>query len=125
MIRYRYAELIPPAPMVHVTLRCPNRGVTTRSVVALIDTGADQTVLPRAMIDAMELVVTGVERVQGFAGQIIELGVYVVELSIHDSAPLRIEALVGEQEKYVLLGRDVLNAHRILLDGPQLALEVG
>lgn len=28
-------------------------------------------------------------------------------------------------ELYVLLGRDVLNRHRILLDGPQLAFEIG
>jgi hypothetical protein len=28
-------------------------------------------------------------------------------------------------EPWVLLGRDVLNAHRLLLDGPHLTLEIG
>ena len=30
----------------------------------------------------------------------------------------------GKQERWVLLGRDVLNALRVLLDGPQRAVEV-
>jgi predicted aspartyl protease len=125
MIRYRYTGLTPPDPMIHVAIRCPSRGTEATGVVALIDTGADRTVLPRTVIDALALAVTGVERFQGFAGQIVELSVYVVDLSIHDLPAVRIEPVLGEAEKYVLLGRDVLNAHRILLDGPQLALEIG
>jgi hypothetical protein len=30
-----------------------------------------------------------------------------------------------EGEPFILLGRDVLNQHRVLLDGPGLALEIG
>jgi hypothetical protein len=34
------------------------------------------------------------------------------------------EVLANRDELYVLLGRDVLNRHRIVLDGPQLVLEI-
>ena len=34
------------------------------------------------------------------------------------------EALANRDEPYILLGRDVLNSHRIVLDGPQLVLEI-
>lgn len=125
MIRYRYSDMVPPAPMVHVTLTCPKRGTSAAGVIAQIDTGADRTVLPGAVVEAMGLEVTGVERFQGFAGQIVELPVYVVDLGIHDLPPVRVEPVLGAVEKFILLGRDVLNAHRILLDGPKQALEIG
>jgi len=35
-----------------------------------------------------------------------------------------IEVLANRDEPYVLLGRDVLNRHRIVLDGPQLLLDI-
>lgn len=36
----------------------------------------------------------------------------------------RIRATVGENEPWILLGRDVLNGHKLVLDGPDLALEI-
>jgi hypothetical protein len=33
--------------------------------------------------------------------------------------------LASPSEQWVLLGRDVLNAHRLLLDCPSLGLEMG
>lgn len=50
---------------------------------------------------------------------------YFVEVTVRGQPPRPVEVLAHEGEAYVLLGRDVLNHHRMLLDGPGLALEIG
>jgi hypothetical protein len=42
---------------------------------------------------------------------------------LHDAKPQPREVLAAD-EPWVLLGRDVLNSHRLVLDGPQLILEL-
>jgi hypothetical protein len=56
---------------------------------------------------------------------VIELPLFLIGVRIHDYSPLHVRATVGDKEKYILLGRDILNQHKILLDGPELALEIG
>jgi hypothetical protein len=64
-------------------------------------------------------------RVGGFGGQVFLLLTYRVQLGIHQLPPVMIEAIAHAEEPLVLLGRDVLNQYRLLLDGPQLFLEIG
>ena len=47
-----------------------------------------------------------------------------VEISLRGQPPRPVEVLAHEGEPHVLLGRDVLNHHRLLLDGPGLAMEI-
>jgi len=61
---------------------------------------------------------------QGFAGEVVELPIFLVEISVHDLAAVAIRAAYGEKEPHILLGRDVLNAHRLVLDGPNLILDI-
>ncbi len=125
MIRFRYAEqLRPPAPFVNVSLRCQATGRQMTSLPALVDTAADRTVLPGNTIEALGLVEDGRCLFQGFSGEVLELPIFLVEVQIHDLPALQVRAVLGEREPYILLGRDVLNAHRILLNGPQLNLEI-
>jgi hypothetical protein len=126
MIRYRYAtEAKPPAPFVNVTIRCPTTGRCTEPLPALLDTGSDCTVLPSSAVSTLDLVQVGLLECQGFYGELAELPVFLVAVSMHDLRPVEVRAVLGERERYVLLGRDVLNNHRTVLDGPQLALEIG
>ena len=59
------------------------------------------------------------------SAEVVELPIFLVEVHIHDLPPIMVRAALGEHEPHILLGRDMLNSHRILLDGPQLALEIG
>ncbi len=45
--------------------------------------------------------------------------------AVHSLPPQTIEVVASPGESWVLLGRDVLNSYRALLDGPQLAVEIG
>lgn len=125
MIRYRYShQLTPPAPFVNVSLRNPHTGVVAPSVAAQVDCAADRSVLPSSVIETLALVEDGRLLFQGFAGEVVELPIFLVEIGIHDLPAVAVRAVLGEAENHVLLGRDLLNTRRILLDGPGLATEI-
>ncbi len=126
MIRYRYvSHLNPPAPFVNVSLRCPATGNQLVNLPAQIDSAADRTVLPGSMVRTLGLVEDGRLLFQGFAGEVVELPIYLIEMQVHDLPPMIIRAAHGEHEPHILLGRDVLNVHRCVLDGPAAMLEIG
>jgi hypothetical protein len=126
MIRYRYVTaLTPPAPFVTVSLRCPSTGRQADGLPAQVDTAADRTVVPDTMIAALGLVPDGRAVFQGFGGQFLELPIYLVAITLHDCPPIPARVALGQGEPYILLGQDVLNTQRVLLDGPGLGVEVG
>jgi hypothetical protein len=45
-------------------------------------------------------------------------------LTIRTMFPQKVVLIAHDEEPFILLGRDVLNRHRLLLDGPGLALEI-
>ncbi len=126
MIRYRYAaELTPPAPFVLVTIRCPATNAIMTDLPAQIDTAADRTVLPGPVVQTLGLVEDGRLMFQGFAGEVIELPVYLVETRIGTLDPFLVRtALVGISESHILLGRDLLNRHDLVLFGAKGNLEI-
>jgi hypothetical protein len=125
MIRYRYAQhLNPPAPFVNVSLRCPFTDSRVANLPAQVDSAADRTILPTGVVQSLALVEDGRAFFQGFAGELVELPIFLVEVQVHDLPPLLIRAALGEHEPHILLGRDALNHFRLVLDGPQLALEI-
>ena len=126
MIRYSYnTQVQPPAPFVFLTVRNPADGNELQNLPAQIDLGADQTVFPEALVGALGLPQMGTIVVCGFRGATYTLPTKAVFLRIHD-LPLQPVKVIGvANEPWVLLGRDVVNAHRLVLDGPQLALEIG
>ena len=107
---------VPPAPVARVVIRHPEREQSIGDVPMLIDSGADATLLPRSAATSLGLERTG-ERYQlaGFDGAISE------SEAVHASSSLfrrnfrgrylLIDAEVG------IIGRDILNHLRLLLDG--------
>jgi len=125
MIRYRYTnQKDPPAPFVHVTLRNTTTGQEQADLPAQIDHGADITVIPSQLADALVLPRVRMLPVKGFGEQSLLLPTVLVEITIRQQQPVPMEALLSPDEPFVILGRDLLNRYRIVLDGPQLALEM-
>jgi hypothetical protein len=124
-IRYRYHPIQPPAPFVNVTLRHPTGTPEHRDVPAQIDSGADRSVFPEDLIRLMGLPQVGQLTIGGLGGLQHTMPLFAVLLGVHDLPAEPLEVIGSRGEPWILLGRDVLNAHRLLLDGPQLALEIG
>ncbi len=126
MIGYRYnQQVIPPAPFVHVTIRPPDRRTALADLPALLDTAADISVIPAAIAEQLGLVPLGEVRISGFDGRLTSVLTFLVELTLRQFEPKAVRVVAGKDEPYVLLGRDILNAYRVVLDGPQGRLEIG
>jgi hypothetical protein len=125
MIRYNYTrQFDPPAPFVYVSLRCPLTGVSVHDLPAQVDCAADRTVIPGGLVAVLGLKYVDTIHVPGLGGEILAVSAYQVELTIRALSPHLVVVAAQNDEPYVLLGRDVLNRYRILLDGPGLALEI-
>lgn len=125
MTRYSYNRQVdPPAPFIHVALRSPATGESVDGLPAQIDTAADRTVIPGTLVERLGLVPLDELPVAGFGGQVFLLATYLVELTIRNASPLAVEVLAHPAEPYVLLGRDILNHFRLILDGPELILDI-
>ena len=125
MIRYRYAaEVQPPAPFVNVSVRCPSTNRQIERLPALLDSGSDCTVLPSSVVAALDLVQVGLQECQDFHADRVMRSVFLVAVSIHEFPAVEVRAILEERQTHILLGRDVLNSRRIVVDGPRLTLEI-
>jgi hypothetical protein len=128
VIRYVYVQLPgrPPAPFVTVTVRpplaAPENELTEQP--AQVDTGADRTVLPLSTVRHLGLLPLRWLDFEGLGGVTTRLATYALEVRIDGLNPLTVEVTAAE-EPWILLGRDVDNHFRMLLDGPASALEIG
>lgn len=121
MMRYLYNHQVePPAPYVHVKIGHAQGSGASVTIPALVDSRADRTVVPQSIIDEIGLLQAGVVETFGLNRLGSMMGEYVVQIGIRDLAPVVIRVVGTPGEEYVLLGRDVLNRHRVTLDGPNL-----
>jgi hypothetical protein len=129
MIRYTYTQTgaTHPAPFVHVTLRTPvsNSPLEITDAPGQIDRAADRTVIPESLVQQLQLVHLDSMEVAGLGGVVTTLPTYVVVLQVRGAQALSIEVLASNGEPWILLGRDVLNQIRIVLDGPARFVEIG
>jgi hypothetical protein len=126
VIRYPYVEYGAfPAPFVHVSLRCPQTGSRAEELPAQIDTGSDRTILPGPIVRALGLAQIGTMSVAAFGNHVSTVPTFAVEIIVRSQDPVLLKAIASEGEGLIILGRDVLNRYRILLDGPASALEIG
>jgi predicted aspartyl protease len=126
MIRYLYNRQVnPPAPFVHVTIRTANASKELSEYPAQIDPGADRTVIPWQAVEELGLDEIRRLPIGMVGGQILNMPTFLVQIQIRQLESLALEVLGDKEERFTLLGRDILNNFRLLLDGPQLALEIG
>ena len=99
----------------------------TRSVTAKIDTGASRTIVPERLLEEVGAIRTGrVVFCQSYDGDERQWPVYEVTIRVCDDrwpgglqrefANMRVLGVKGQTE--VLLGRDILAAWNLHLDGP-------
>jgi hypothetical protein len=115
----------PPAPLVEFVVRHhlgPGPGEVVRF---LVDSGADRTVVPDAAIARLGLDLQGLIKLKGFGGAGTALHEHRAELELTGiSPPLQVLVLAGPAGLPAVLGRDVLNRYRVILDGPNQRLEI-
>ncbi|MEM3023136.1 MAG: retroviral-like aspartic protease family protein [Candidatus Bathyarchaeia archaeon] len=112
----------PPAPALRVRIAKPlSDGFV--ELQGKLDTGADMTAIPEGAIDRIGLIPAGRVRVSSFKGDEAVEYTYFVDLSL-PGHEFRMVEVIGARRRDALLGRDVLNALKLTLDGKALAFTI-
>lgn len=108
----------PPAPLTSVTLRNPGTNLMSSDVPMLLDTGADVTLIPSATLAQLKIgsVKNRSYQLIGFDGSTSFAPMVQLEL-IFCRRIFRGQFLLIDQA-WGILGRNVLNAVALILDGP-------
>ena len=110
----------PPAPVLALRIGVPGRELSF-GLVALVDTGADLSVLPRSVVTALGLPRVSSTRIQGVTGVAESTPVHAATLEVAGTTTLaEVVAWGGE----AIVGRDVLSRFVLELDGPRETLSV-
>lgn len=112
-------EYSPPAPTLKVKLTNPfsNRSLKLQ---AKLDTGVDMTVLPQHAIGELRLIPASRISVSSFNGWKIWRYTYFVNISFHNFKYRMVE-VINAKRRDALLGRDILNRLKTILDGKTLS----
>lgn len=121
MPRYQYGrQYHPPAPV--LPLRVGRPGTAPAVLVpALVDTGADLSVLPQGLPARLRLPAVGRLAVAGVEGVPLQLPVYAVEVSMNGDRSIVRAVSLGAT---MLIGRDLINKLTLHLHGPEAVLDV-
>ena len=126
MITFRYlTEFEPPAPFVSVTVGHPAAERATNLIPARVDSAADRTVIPLSVAEGLQLEPVDERQFEGVGGHVEPMPIYLVSMTIRGFGPHPLAVAAHRAEPVILLGRDVLNHYRIVLDGPNQTLEIG
>jgi len=108
----------PPAAVLRADLRNPQNGAIISDVSLLIDTGADVTLLPLGAVNAVRIEQTGASyQLLAFDGRSSAVRAVRADLLMLGRT-FRGQFLVID-ERVGILGRNILNALALLLDGPR------
>jgi len=120
MPAYDATRFDPPAPLALVTLRNLGTGTVLSDVPMLLDSGADVTLVPQAAVNQLGVAVIPDSQyeLKGFDGSTSFAPVARLGLGFCGRT-FRGQFLLIDQE-WGILGRNVLNAVPLLLDGPHL-----
>ncbi|MBX2999131.1 MAG: hypothetical protein KF893_11525 [Caldilineaceae bacterium] len=110
-------SLQPPIPALEIRLVNPVTGMRSTYRHALLDTGADVTIIPISLLDQIKAESNFETTVYGLWGGQEAVPIYNIDIVI--GAYLLAGILViGSKESEILLGRNVTNQLRLLLNGP-------
>lgn len=114
----------PAFPVLQIEVSSHRRGAAVRSVAVLLDTGADGTILPSEVLQAVEARYVEQRQLRGILGQSQVVDVYSVTLHIGSQRIYGVRAVSAPAGVEPLLGRDVLNQLRVTFDGPAEIVEI-
>ena len=120
---YQTNYLGSPFPVAKGTI--VGRNAKSTVLIGLIDSGADATILPTAILQQINARRGEVAWARSVTGQRYQVSLYQVTVVIGEYTMRGIEVIANEQTDEIIWGRDVLNQLYVILDGPGESTQIG
>ena len=114
----------PTAPHIEIWIGVPEESLSVGPLSAFVDSGADATIIPISYIRPLKLEVADRKRIRSPWGDAHIVDIYFVDLGIGDVNLPPIEVVADENSEEIIVGRNVLNRLRVVLDGIKQVVEV-
>jgi len=111
-------------PALEIYLGYPGESLSIGPVVAILDTGADSTLVPQPLLDQLGAPFSDEARLRSHWGEWRTVSLFTVDIGLEVIRLPAIEVIGDEQGQEIIVGRNVLNRLRILLDGPTQQVDV-
>lgn len=118
MATYDYnVDYVPAAPVCQIYLGPGGGEATFGPYGALIDSGADISIIPMSYLRRISAPLIGRDRARSVWGDSRSVGVYAVSFKLEGLQIKTLRVLADEQGDEIVIGRTVLNRLKIILDG--------
>lgn len=122
---YPYRGRLPwPFPALPIVVYNDDRVAISPTLTALVDTGADTTLVPAHVLEQGKAEVLRTARIRSHWGEFQVVTLYLVDLALAGEHLGGIEVVADKGSDEVILGRNVLNKVILLLDGPQQQIDL-
>ena len=113
-----YSDIyFPPAPVLMIRCAGPEERPPSGSILAIIDTGSDGSLVPMTILESIEAIPVGDAVLHGILGETRVVDLFEIDLYIDDFVLPGILVASSDVGEEVILGRNVLNRLVLLLDG--------
>jgi predicted aspartyl protease len=109
---------------VQVVFHNSEDGLSTAAENALLDTGSDGSLVPIAYLERILAPALADTRIRSHWGEWRSVQLFLVDLELDGLRLPDISVVGDEQGDEIVLGRNVLNRLRLLLDGPARFTEI-
>lgn len=116
----------PPAPVISLQIAAPGEKADSTIHTALIDTGADGTFIPIAILEELNAPILYLTNVRSHFGErAYRAAVHKADFVLSDKIRLpNIEVVADDWSEQIIIGRNLLNKLHLSLDGPQQIVEI-
>lgn len=122
---YLFDETKSPAmPVMDVKVIDPSSGMSVGPLSALVDTGADGTLVPKQLLEDIGAIPIGRGKLRWLWDESRQVQIYLVRLEIGSHVLRGVHVAGITNSKEFILGRNVLNHLVFTVDGPAGVIEI-
>ncbi len=124
-MKFNYnTHYFPAAPHMQIRLGIPDEALKIGPLLAFVDSGADATIVPLHYIRQLNVQAEDSKFLRSQWGERRQVDIYWLDLGIGNLRFPAVEIIADDRSNEVIIGRNILNMLRVLLDGPQQMLEI-
>jgi predicted aspartyl protease len=118
------ADYNPSMPMIEVGISLLQQTQPAITIMALVDSGSDASLLPVSVFDLIRAIPVDKVRIRGILGQSYPANLYSVNIYIGTHRLFARQIAGVNSTEDILIGRNVLNQLEVILNGPASTTEI-